>query len=133
MAPKVHPPSSEAPGNGHSPDMAERVDSLGRMARSFSEELRGTAADFGRALDLRGRARRHPYLMVAAAAGLGYVLGGGLFTRTTGRLLGLAGRAAALPLVRSELVGIAEALLSGNSDAAGTSAGPSPSDVPSPS
>jgi hypothetical protein len=113
--------------------MAERVDSLGRVARSFSEELRGTAADFGRALDLRGRVQRHPYLMVAATAGLGYVLGGGLFTRTTARLLGLAGRVAALPMVRSEIVSLAEAMLSGATEDEGGQRPSAASDVPSPS
>ena len=132
MAPKAHQPP-EPSGNGHSPGMAERVDSLGRVARSFSEELRGTAADFGRALDLRGRVQRHPYLMVAATAGLGYVLGGGLFTRTTARLLGLAGRVAALPMVRSEIVSLAEAMLSGATEDEGGQRPSAASDVPSPS
>ncbi len=126
-------PPAESSGNGHAPGFARHVDSLGRVARSFSQELRDTAADFGRALDMRGRVQRHPYLMVAAAAGLGYVLGGGLFTRTTARLLGVAGRVAALPVVRSELVGLAEAMLSG---ATAGEDGPRPTsnqDVPSPS
>jgi hypothetical protein len=49
--------------------------------------LRAAAADFARELDVRGRAKAHPYGAVAAAIGLGYVLGGGLFTRLTARLL----------------------------------------------
>ncbi len=131
MGSKAQPPS-EASGNGRAPGFAGRVDSLGRAAASLTEELRATAADFGRALDLRGRAQRHPYLMVAAAAGLGYVLGGGLFTRSTARLLGLAGRVAAFPMVRSELVSLAEAVLSGSPDAQDEDRS-RPSDVPSPS
>ena len=132
MAPKVHPPA-EGSGNGHAPAFAGRVDSLGKAAASFTEELRATAADFGRALDLRGRARRHPYLMVAAAAGLGYVLGGGLFTRSTARVVGLAGRLGALPLVRSELFGLAEAVLSGSAEDDDSTRPSSATDVPSPS
>ncbi len=132
MAPKG-PTPSEPSGNGHAPGLGGRVDSLGRVARSFGEELRGTAADFGRALDLRGRAQRHPYLLVAAAASLGYVLGGGLFTRTTARLVGLAGRVAALPLVRSELLGLAEAMFSGSPQAEDSPRTPGGQDVPSPS
>ena len=131
MAPPGHPPSES--GNGHAPGLSGHVDSLGRVARSFSAELRGTAADFGRALNLRGRTQRHPYLMVAASAGLGYLLGGGLFTRTTARLLGVASRVAALPLVRSELVSLAEALLSGSVPEDDGSRAASTSDVPSPS
>jgi len=132
MGPKA-PASPEGSGNGHAPGIAGRVDSIGRAAASLTEELRGTAADFGRALDLRGRVQRHPYLMVAAAAGLGYVLGGGLFTRTTARLLGMAGRVAALPMVRSELVNLAEAMLSGAPDTQDEDSPRPPSDVPSPS
>jgi hypothetical protein len=119
-------------GNGHSPGFGSRVDSLGRAAQSFTRELRGTAADLGRALDLRGRVQRHPYAMIAAAAGLGYVLGGGLFTRSTTRMLGLAGRLAALPLMRTEFAAIAEAMLSGSAGPDERS-GASGSDVPSPS
>ena len=60
-------------------------------------------------LDLRGRVERHPYGMVLAAMGAGYVLGGGLFTPFTGRMVRLGLKLAALPLVKDELLGIAEA------------------------
>ena len=132
MGPKAHPPS-EGSGNGHSPGLGGRVDSLGRAAHSFTEELRGTASDFGRALDVRGRAQRHPYLMVAAAAAAGYVLGGGLFTRSTARLLRVAVRLAALPVMRSELIGLAEAMLSGSAEDEGGQRPQGAQDVPSPS
>jgi hypothetical protein len=130
-------PHDASAGNGARHGKAgvgARVHSLGRAAQSLSEELRGTAADFGRALDLRGRAERHPYLLVAAALGVGYVLGGGLFTRTTARVLGVAGRLSALPVMRSELTALAEALLSGSAglDDDAREAPPG-SDVPSPS
>jgi hypothetical protein len=127
--------ASAGNGAGHGKaGVGARVHSLGRAAQSLSEELRGTAADFGRALNLRGRTARHPYVMVAAALGVGYVLGGGLLTRTTARMLGLAGRLAALPMMRSELTALAEALLSGSAglDEDAGEAPPS-SDVPSPS
>ena len=58
MAPTPQAPPDTS-GNGHSPGLGARVTSLGRAAHSFSEELRSTAADLGRALDLRGRAQRH--------------------------------------------------------------------------
>jgi len=131
MAPQPHPPPDSS-GNGHSPGLGGRVGSLGRAAHSLTEELRHTAADFGRALDLRGRAQRHPYALMAAALGVGYVLGGGLFSRTTARALALAGRVAALSPLRGELWGLAEAVLSGAAE--GPEGGrPSGSDVPSPS
>jgi hypothetical protein len=133
MPRKPPPPPRRPPrkaGNGHAPGLGDRVQSLGRAARSFRAQARSTAEDFSHALDVRRRVRRHPYLMVAAAMGVGYVLGGGLFSKTTVRLLGVAGRVAALPFVRSELVGLAEAVLSGHAEAED---GQSAQDVTSPS
>ena len=137
MARKPHPPAKKS-GNGHAhappPGLGARVRSLNRAARSFKEQVRTTAADFGNAFEVRRRVRRHPYAMVAAALGVGYVLGGGLFSRTTARFLGVAGRVAALPLIRSELVGLAEAMLSGSADSEDDARHtPQGSDVPSPS
>jgi hypothetical protein len=59
------------------------------------------------AFNLAERVQRNPYGMVAGAAGLGFILGGGLFTRLTANLLGLglrAGVVAALPLVQGQLI-----------------------------
>lgn len=64
--------------------------------------------------DLRERVEEHPWRTLGMALGAGYVLGGGLFTALTGRLLfggvriGL--RLAALPLVREELLGMVESI-----------------------
>jgi hypothetical protein len=64
--------------------------------------------------DLRERVEEHPLRTLGLALGAGYVLGGGLFTALTGRLLfgglriGL--RLAALPLVREELLGMVETI-----------------------
>lgn len=135
MARKPHP-ASKKPGNGHAPapGLGARVRSINRAARSFREQVRTAAADVGDAFDIRRRVRRHPYAMLAAALGMGYVLGGGLFSRTTIRFLGVAGRVASLPLIRSELVGLAEAMLHGATESEGGSRhSPQGSDVPSPS
>ena len=133
MARKTHPPSRKS-GNGHahapSPGLGARVRSLNRAAHSFKQQVRTTASDFGDALDVRRRVRRHPYAMMAAALSVGYVLGGGLFSRTTIRLLGVAGRVATLPIIRGELIGLAEAILAGSGEATDEVSG---SDVPSPS
>jgi hypothetical protein len=58
-------------------------------------------------LDIRGRVQRNPYGMVAGALGIGFVLGGGLFTRLTARLAGVglrAGLMAALPFLEKQIV-----------------------------
>ncbi len=62
---------------------------------------------------MKKKFEENPYAFVGAALGLGYVLGGGLFTPTTARIIKLATRAAAVPLVRDHLIGFAEASLDG--------------------
>ena len=57
-------------------------------------------------LDIEGRLRRNPYGMVAGALAVGFVLGGGLFTRLTARIAGAGlrmGLAAAWPLLQQQL------------------------------
>lgn len=64
--------------------------------------------------DLREQLEERPWRTLGMAAAAGYVVGGGLFSALTGRLL-LGGlkvgvRVAALPLVRNELMGFIENL-----------------------
>ena len=57
-------------------------------------------------LDIEGRLQRNPYGMVAGAVAVGFVLGGGLFTRLTARIASAGlriGLMAALPLLQREL------------------------------
>jgi hypothetical protein len=57
--------------------------------------------------DVSQRVQEHPYGTLAAALGVGYVLGGGLFTRLTARLAKLGAlvgaELVALPLVEGAL------------------------------
>jgi len=46
--------------------------------------------------------------MILAAVGVGYVLGGGLFSGLTGGLLRLGFKVAALPFVKQELLSLAK-------------------------
>ena len=66
-----------------------------------------TAPDtLGEILDIEGRLRRNPYGMMAGALAVGFVMGGGLFTRLTASIAGAGlrmGLAAALPLLQQEL------------------------------
>lgn len=53
---------------------------------------------------------RNPYAVMGGAFGVGFVLGGGLFTRLTARLVGAGVRAAiaaALPTVVEEVLAVA--------------------------
>jgi hypothetical protein len=58
------------------------------------------------ALDIHGRVERNPYGMVAGALAVGFLMGGGLFSRLTDRLAGTAlriGLMAAWPRLDGEL------------------------------
>lgn len=101
--------SSSPNGQG----IGHRMDQIGSDAQQLIDDTRGAVADIGQRLDLRGRVERNPYGMLVAAVGVGYVLGGGLFTPLTGRILKLGLRLAALPIVKDELMGMAEAALGG--------------------
>ncbi|AKQ67397.1 hypothetical protein A176_004309 [Myxococcus hansupus] len=107
-----------ASGNGSPQDpqgggFGQRVDHIGSDAQQLWSDARGAVEDLGQTLDLRGRVQRNPYGMMAAAIGVGYLLGGGLFTPLTARVLRLGVRLAALPLVKDELLGMAEAAFQG--------------------
>jgi len=95
------------------PSVGERAEQLGESAQQLFSNARDAAADLSEALDLKGRVDRNPYAMVGAALGVGYVLGGGLFTPLTGRIFKLAVRLAALPFVKDELMSMAESAVDG--------------------
>lgn len=78
-------------------------------ARAFKEAFASQAESFSKSIDLRGRVERNPVGMVAIAAGIGYVLGGGLFSPATGKLVKIGLRVALLPLLKSQLANIAGA------------------------
>jgi hypothetical protein len=108
-----NPAQSDQKPNGHQQGFGQRVDHLNESAHQLIDEARSAVQDLTQSIDLRGRVERNPYGMVLAAVGVGYVLGGGLFTPFTGRLLRLGARLAMLPFVKDELLGMAEAAISG--------------------
>ena len=75
-------------------------------ARAAKEAFASHATNFSQAIDLRGRVQNNPIAMVLAAVGVGYVLGGGLFSPMTARLVRYGIRLAIIPLVKSQLAGI---------------------------
>ncbi|MBZ4415610.1 hypothetical protein [Myxococcus sp. RHSTA-1-4] len=104
------PQSQQGGGNG---GFGQRVDQIGSEAQQLWTDARGAVTDLGQTLDLRGRVERNPYGMMAAALGVGYLLGGGLFTPLTARIVRLGVRLAALPFVKDELLGMAEQAFQG--------------------
>jgi hypothetical protein len=87
----------------------ELREQLGEFARNANSALNGVADAVG----LTEKVEKNPYGMVAAALGVGYVLGGGLFTPTTVRLLRIGAKLAAIPAVRDRLLDAAEAVVDG--------------------
>lgn len=90
------------------------------VAQELGERLKALAHDANAALNgvadatgLTEKVEANPYGMMAAALGVGYVLGGGLFTPTTMRLLRMGARLATIPLVRDKLLDMAEAAIDG--------------------
>ena len=72
-------------------------------AKAFGSAVSGSMENLSRTLDLRGRVERHPIGMMFAAVGVGYLLGGGLFSPLTGRLVRIGMRLALVPLIKSQL------------------------------
>ncbi|MFL5349937.1 MAG: hypothetical protein ACJ8AT_34605 [Hyalangium sp.] len=105
--------NGSAPNSSDNQGFGQRVDQIGSEAQHLWTHARSAVTDLGQTLDIKGRVDRNPYGMVAAALGIGYVLGGGLFTPLTGRILKLGVRLAMLPFVKDELLGMAETALQG--------------------
>lgn len=100
--------------------VGQRVDRASDNAHEAWSRTRETVNDLKERLDIDGRVGRNPYGMVAAALGVGYVLGGGLFSPLTARLVGfgmrMGLRLAAIPFLENELRGLTESVLNGESD-----------------
>jgi hypothetical protein len=101
--------NTEYQGSSGTEENGEVFEHASRMveeAKAFGSALSHKASDLSQALDLRGRVERHPIGMVLAAMGVGYVLGGGLFSPVTGRLVRIGVRLALVPLIKSQLGGM---------------------------
>ena len=89
--------------DGHVDEVLRHSRALKDEAGALVGEIKSGLDEISRALDLKGRMERNPWGMVAAAVGVGYLLGGGLFTRATARLLHLGSRALLVPILRSQV------------------------------
>src|SRR5258708_30613116 len=98
-------------GNGHAKASGSETFQHAKVmvdeAKAFGRSLSQSANGFSAAVDLRGRILRNPLGMMAAGLGLGYLLGGGLFTPLTKKLVRVSLRGAILPRVRGPLFTIA--------------------------
>jgi hypothetical protein len=97
-------------GNGHRNDGSWVNDS----AHKAWDRTRGAVDELKRAAAIEQRVNRNPYGSMAAALGIGYVLGGGIFTPLTSRIVALGLRIgirlAVLPMLKDEISVLADAL-----------------------
>jgi len=105
---------NSANGNGAAqPGIGARVDQVGRDAQTLIDDARTAATEIQARLDLRGRVERNPYGTLLAAAGIGYIIGGGLFSPLTASIVRLGVKLAALPFVKDELMAMAHGAVDG--------------------
>jgi hypothetical protein len=107
----------EEGGGGGVLTVGQRVDRINDTAQEAWTRTRDTVNDLKEALDVDGRVSRNPYGTLAAAVGIGYVLGGGLFSPLTARLVGfglrMGLRLAAVPFIQNELSALVESVGAG--------------------
>jgi hypothetical protein len=112
-----NPPNGKSSGESSTRTLGQRVDRVNDSAHQAWDATRSAVTDLRGTLDIDGRVQRNPYGTMAAALGIGYVLGGGLFSPLTGRIVGLGLRIglrlAVLPLLKRELSELAEAFEEG--------------------
>jgi hypothetical protein len=91
----------------------QRIVRIREAAGTVLAGSREVASECRALLDLDGRVNRNPYGMMAAAAGTGYILGGGLLSSLTARTvslgLRLGLRLATSPLIQRGVLGFVEA------------------------
>ena len=105
-----HDHASARAAKGAAPLVAQELgEQLQELAHNANSALNGVADATG----LTEKVEASPYGMIAAALGVGYVLGGGLFTPTTMRLVRMGAKLATIPLVRDKLLDVAEAAVDG--------------------
>ena len=102
-------PEHETNGRGHAEKALHHGKALREDAEALAGELRSAAGELQDKLDIAGRMERNPYATLAVAAGLGYVLGGGLFSRFTGQALRMGVKLMLVPLLKNELGALSDA------------------------
>lgn len=103
-------PTAKQVLEGAAPMAAQEIgEQVAEVIQNANSAINGVADAVG----LTSKVEQSPYGMVAAALGIGYVLGGGLFTPTTFRVLRIGMKLASIPAVRDKLLDVAEAAVDG--------------------
>jgi len=122
-----NPPNGRAASGDGSKKLGRQMEKVGHTAEQMWDRTRDSFSDFSDAVDLKGRVNRNPYGTVAAALGIGYVLGGGLFTPLTARIVGMGlrigMRLAVLLLLKQEVAEVLESIEDDDGRVRGEAAG----------
>lgn len=78
----------------------ENAEDLKHQGQKIIQDAREKVTDLVQRVELKRRIEEHPFQTIAIAFGVGYLLGGGMFTRLTGTLVRLGVRAALIPAVK---------------------------------
>ena len=109
-----NPPNGRSAAGDGTKKLGKRIEKVGHTAEHVWDRTRDSVSDIRDALDIPGRVDRHPYGTVAAALGIGYVLGGGLFSPLTAGIVRLGVRIglklAVLPMLKQEMAELVETL-----------------------
>lgn len=112
---------NDGDSSNHVDEVLKHSRALKSEASGLYSELHAAAEQMGRSLDIKGRMERNPYQTMAVAAGVGYLLGGGLFSNFTGKMLRLSTRMVLLPFLKNQLAALGEAAASGAMGVSGKS------------
>ena len=94
--------STQVEPNGHSKHKNPALDMA--SVKQTAKRAAGAVEDL---------VEKNPYMAVAAAFGIGYVLGGGLFSKTTARAVQMGARLMAIKQLREPVMQVAEQVLDG--------------------
>jgi hypothetical protein len=83
--------------------VAAHAKCIGNDARALSRELREGAGEMRVRMNLGQAIAEHPMRALLVAAGAGYILGGGLFTPMTRRLVRIGVRSLLVPIVTRQV------------------------------
>jgi len=83
--------------------LMDQTQTLGRDAKKVAEDVQALYETASEQVNLGKLYQDNPYAVLGVAIGVGYVLGGGLFTPFTRRLWRIGSRAFVLPLIAAQL------------------------------
>ena len=111
------------PAGPSAAEATQKLRDAAEDAKRFAQGFQDGATELGSAL--RAEIGEHPYRTVLVTAGVGYVLGGGLASALTRRLLRLAMRTLIIPAVSEPLAQIWSSVVGAASEVHGAEGGAS--------